>query len=101
MGWAFAVLKPKMTNERRSRIVIVVAAAWNTPVKRRLRRCAAVTPATSRKVITCSPLLGIARERAGKAWQTYWPKAWALMAMGAAKPMVTDVSPVQNPTAGW
>ena len=25
----------------------------------------------------------------------------ALMAIGAAKPIVTEVSPAQNPTAGW
>src|SRR5271163_3921398 len=100
-GWAGPALKPKAMKAMISRTVVAVAAAWNAPLKRRLRRWAVVVRQTRRKAIKCSALLGIALPMAGKAPQKYCPKASALTAIGAANPIVAEQRPVQKPTMGW
>ena len=48
-GCAGVALKPNTMNATISSTVVPVAAAWNAPVKRRLRRCAAVDEADKNK----------------------------------------------------
>ncbi len=60
------VLKPKTTNEISSSTVMVVVTAWTSPEKRMLRRWAMVAPATRRKAMMCSALLGITCRNGGK-----------------------------------
>src|SRR5271168_5281286 len=95
-GWAGVALKPKTTKARMSPTVIAVEAAWKKPVKRRLRRCAAVTRITRRKAAACSVLFGTVPAMPGKARQRYFPKKSALAAIGAANPIVAEQRPVQN-----
>ena len=77
-----------------------VAAAWNAPVKRRLRRCARVITLTRISATMCSVLLPIEWAAAGNALQSSLPNVCALIAIGAANPIVAEHSPVQNPTDG-
>src|ERR1700761_8031026 len=99
-GCAGTATNPTTMKARISSTVITVVVAWKPPVKRTLRRCAAVASSTSRSAAACSVLFGTRLASSGNAPQKYLPNAIALMAIGAAKPTVAEVSPVQKPTHG-
>src|ERR1700761_8364152 len=74
-GCAGAATNPTTMKARISSTVIAVVVDWKPPVKRMLRKCAAVASTTSSTAAACSVLFGIKLATPGNAPQKYLPNA--------------------------